>query len=228
MKHCGRWLTAAALAFALAAGGCAKKQVRQEGEAGMPGGAERQGAAGLSGGPREAGLGTGGGAGLGGSSGEAGGAGQGLGQGAGPVSAGPVEPPPAQTAALDRAPEKPIAGGGLPGQTTSGLGRIYFDFDQAVITPVSKDTLAKNAAYMKDNPGARIRIEGHCDERGTTEYNLGLGDKRAKAAFQYLMDVGVDPNRMTVVSYGEEMPLDPAHNEDAWSKNRRAEFIEIQ
>ena len=105
---------------------------------------------------------------------------------------------------------------------------FYFDFDQSALTAEARGILDRNAKYLAQKPGARIRIEGHCDERGSTEYNLALGERRAKAAFQYLMDLGVDPNRMTVVSYGKEVPLDPGHNEAAWAKNRRGEFVEIQ
>jgi peptidoglycan-associated lipoprotein len=139
-----------------------------------------------------------------------------------------AEPPPPQTAALERAAERPVTGAGLPSQTTTGLQRIQFDFDQSALTAEAREILGKNAKYLQEKAGSRIRIEGHCDERGTTEYNLALGERRAKAAFQYLMDLGVDPNRMNVVSYGEEVPLDNGHNEAAWAKNRRAELVELQ
>jgi peptidoglycan-associated lipoprotein len=109
-----------------------------------------------------------------------------------------------------------------------GLNRIHFDFDQSALTAEAKATLEKNAKFLTANPGLRVRIEGHCDERGTTEYNIALGERRAKAAFQYLVDLGVDPNRMGVMSYGKEVPLDPGHNEAAWAKNRRAEFVKFQ
>lgn len=143
-------------------------------------------------------------------------------------SSTPSEPPPPRTAAVERAGERPVPGGGLAGQTAPGLQRIHFAFDQAALSTEARDILSKNANYLQDRPGARIRIEGHCDERGTAEYNLALGERRAKAAYQYLMDLGIDPNRMTVVSYGKEVPLDPAHTEVAWAKNRRDEFVEIQ
>lgn len=145
-----------------------------------------------------------------------------------PIEPRKPEPPPPRAAAVEPAPEKPSPDRGLSQETTPGLERIHFDFDQSVITPAARDVLARNAEYLLANPGVRVRIEGHCDERGTTEYNLGLGERRAKSAQQYLMDLGVDPNRMSIVSYGEEMPLDPGHNEDAWAKNRRAEFVETR
>ncbi|WP_025324008.1 peptidoglycan-associated lipoprotein Pal [Deferrisoma camini] len=140
----------------------------------------------------------------------------------------PSEPPPGETGAVEPAPKEPVKGAGLARETTPGLERIHFDFDKAVIRPDAQEILRRNAEFLKANPGVRIRIEGHCDERGTTEYNLALGERRAKAAFQYLMDLGVDPNRMSVVSYGEAVPLDPGHNEEAWAKNRRAEFVEVE
>ncbi len=145
-----------------------------------------------------------------------------------PIKPKPAEPAPQRTAAVTPAPAKPVKGGGLAGETGPKLKRIHFDFDKSAIRPQDREILAKNAEYLLANPGVRIRIEGHCDERGTTEYNLALGERRAKSAFQYLMDLGVDPNRMSVVSYGEEAPLDPAHTEEAWAKNRRAEFVETQ
>jgi peptidoglycan-associated lipoprotein len=145
-----------------------------------------------------------------------------------PIKPQPVEPPPQRSAAVEPAPKAPVAGGGLAQDTTPGLQRIHFDFDRYGIRTDAAKVLEDNAVFLSANPGVRIRIEGHCDERGTTEYNLALGERRAKSAFQYLMDLGVDPNRMSVVSYGEEVPLDSRHNEEAWALNRRAEFVEIQ
>jgi peptidoglycan-associated lipoprotein len=104
------------------------------------------------------------------------------------------------------------------------LQRIFFDFDQYVLTDEARQTLADNAAYLKANSGAEVKIEGHCDERGSDEYNLALGERRALAAKNYLVSLGISPDRLSIISYGEEMPLDPAHDEAAWAKNRRAEF----
>ncbi len=106
----------------------------------------------------------------------------------------------------------------------SGLERIYFDFDQYVLTPTAKQTLGNNAQLLKAAPGIKVQIEGHCDERGSDEYNLALGEKRALATKNYLVSLGVAADRMSVISYGEELPLDPAQSEAAWAKNRRAEF----
>jgi peptidoglycan-associated lipoprotein len=86
--------------------------------------------------------------------------------------------------------------------------------------------MAKNATYLLDNPRVQIRIEGHCDERGTVDYNLALGERRARSAQQYLGDLGVPTRRMSTISYGEENPVDRGHSENAWAKNRRAEFLE--
>lgn len=101
---------------------------------------------------------------------------------------------------------------------------IFFEFDSYDLTADSKAVLERKAAWLKANPQYRLRIEGHCDERGTNEYNLALGDRRANAAKNYLVYLGIDPSRISTISYGEERPLDPGHNEEAYRKNRRAEF----
>ncbi len=105
------------------------------------------------------------------------------------------------------------------------LDPIYFDFDKYFLRSDAKEALNRNAQSLKDNPQVKIRIEGNCDERGTVEYNLALGEKRAKAAMDYLVNLGVDQSRITVISYGKERPLYPAHDEEAWSKNRRDDFV---
>jgi peptidoglycan-associated lipoprotein len=105
------------------------------------------------------------------------------------------------------------------------LEMIHFDFDKSDLTPEARLILAENARKLEENPNLNIRIEGHCDERGTVEYNLALGERRAIAARNYLINYGIAPSRITVISYGKERPLDPRHNEEAWAKNRRAEFV---
>jgi len=110
----------------------------------------------------------------------------------------------------------------------SDLTRIHFDFDQFTLSPEARQTLAANATIIKAAPGLRVRIEGHCDERGSDEYNLALGERRAQAAKDYLVSLGVPADRLELISYGEELPLDPASNEAAWAKNRRAEFKAIR
>jgi peptidoglycan-associated lipoprotein len=101
----------------------------------------------------------------------------------------------------------------------------YFGYDDAVLTGDARAILAKDADWLRKNPGVEIIIEGHCDERGTVEYNLALGDRRAKAARSYLMKLGVKGGRIATISYGEEKPADLGHDEDAWAKNRRAELL---
>jgi peptidoglycan-associated lipoprotein len=101
---------------------------------------------------------------------------------------------------------------------------IYFDFDKSEIKPEAQATLKEKAEWLKQNPEYSVRIEGHCDERGTNEYNLALGERRANAAKKYLISLGVSEDRIRTISYGEERPADPRHNEEAWAKNRRDEF----
>lgn len=103
-------------------------------------------------------------------------------------------------------------------------GHVYFDFDKAELKPEARAILDKKAAWLKAHPDYSVRIEGHCDERGTSEYNLALGERRANAAMKYLNALGVASGRISTVSYGEERPADPGHNEGAWAKNRRDEF----
>lgn len=124
--------------------------------------------------------------------------------------------------------EAEVREGAEPEAALPGLQRIFFDFDQYVLTPQARDALAGNAAYLKANPGVKVRIEGHCDERGSDEYNLALGERRAQAAQKYLVSLGIDPDRLDIISYGEEKPLDPGSDEAAWSKNRRAEFVVVR
>ncbi|MBI4366753.1 MAG: peptidoglycan-associated lipoprotein Pal [Deltaproteobacteria bacterium] len=105
-----------------------------------------------------------------------------------------------------------------------GLTRIHFDFDKYNIKPEFQGTMKGNAAAIQAAAGKRLTIEGHCDERGSTEYNIALGDRRAKSAKSYLQNLGVAADRMSTISYGEERPLCNQHNEGCWSQNRRAEF----
>lgn len=101
---------------------------------------------------------------------------------------------------------------------------IHFEYDSAELSSMAKMILKEKAAWMKDNSGVLVMIEGHCDERGTTEYNLALGELRAKAARDYMVNLGIAAPRLDTVSFGEEKPVDPGHNEEAWKKNRRAHF----
>lgn len=108
----------------------------------------------------------------------------------------------------------------------SGLAAIYFDYDKSDLSSEARETLNKNAqTLLKSKSGVKIKVEGHCDERGSAEYNLALGERRAKSALQYLLTLGVQPDRLTVISYGKEKPAVKGSDEAAWSKNRRAEFV---
>jgi peptidoglycan-associated lipoprotein len=102
---------------------------------------------------------------------------------------------------------------------------VFFEFDQFVLSDSAKAVLNKKAKWLKDRPNAKALIEGHCDERGSTEYNLALGQKRAEAAMQFILALGIDPSRVSTISFGKEKPADPGHNEAAWAKNRRAHFV---
>ena len=105
---------------------------------------------------------------------------------------------------------------------------IHFDYDKFFIREDAKPVLESNAAFLKKWNSVRILIEGHCDERGTEEYNLALGERRAKSTFDYLVSLGISASRITTISYGKSQPLDSGHNEIAWQKNRRAQFTIIE
>jgi peptidoglycan-associated lipoprotein len=107
---------------------------------------------------------------------------------------------------------------------TISANKIYFDFDSFELKPEARAILQQKAELLKKYKNLRLVIEGHCDERGTEEYNLALGERRARAAYEFLILLGVESNRLQIVSYGEEFPADPGHNETAWAKNRRDEF----
>jgi len=102
---------------------------------------------------------------------------------------------------------------------------IHFEYDKSRLIPEAKEILRRKARWLKAHPNASVIIEGHCDERGTNAYNMALGDRRATAAKSYLVDLGIASRRMATISYGEERPLDLRHNEGAWAKNRRAQFV---
>jgi peptidoglycan-associated lipoprotein len=107
----------------------------------------------------------------------------------------------------------------------SPLKEIYFDFDRSDLRPDAREILKINAGWLRANPSARVEIEGHCDERGTTEYNVALGAKRAQAAKDYLVTLGVAADRLSTISYGKELPVCKDHNEECWQKNRRDRFV---
>jgi peptidoglycan-associated lipoprotein len=148
-----------------------------------------------------------------------------------PAFEAPVEPPPVVTEAVPE-PVAPVAVDTMPAyrariQTRIGevFKTIYFAFDQSSLTEEGKATADGIGQLMKDAPAITVRIEGHADERGTNEYNLALGERRAQAVQQYLSSYGVDASRVSVLSYGEEKPSTEGGDESSWSKNRRAEFV---
>ncbi len=102
---------------------------------------------------------------------------------------------------------------------------IHFAFDRFDLRPDAREILDMHAKWLKAHPEYVVRIEGNCDDRGTVEYNLALGDRRAKTAMTYLVDLGINKARISTISYGKEQPLDPEHNEEAWAKNRRDHFV---
>ena len=107
----------------------------------------------------------------------------------------------------------------------SPLQPVFFGLDEYEVNAVGQQVLQSNADVLKKYPGWQITIEGHCDERGTAEYNLALGERRAVSARAYLVSLGIPAERIKTVSYGKEFPFDPGHNEGAWAKNRRAHFV---
>lgn len=113
------------------------------------------------------------------------------------------------------------------GMAIAALADIHFDFDKYVLRPQDRNTLAKTAAWIKENHPKMVTIEGNCDERGTVEYNLALGQRRASEAKKYLATLGVNEKILKAISYGKERPLDPGHDEEAWAKNRRDHFVVI-
>jgi peptidoglycan-associated lipoprotein len=104
------------------------------------------------------------------------------------------------------------------------LKDVHFAFDSYELSPVAQQILQQNANWLKTHSGSKVVIEGHCDERGTNQYNMVLGANRARSVEEYERSLGVETSRMSTISYGEENPLDPGHNEEAWAKNRRAHF----
>ena len=116
---------------------------------------------------------------------------------------------------------------GIAGEVfeSSLLKDIHFDFDRYDIRPADASVLKENAALLNKYTNVKIQIEGHCDERGTVEYNLALGERRATSAKNYLVSLGIAPARISTISYGKEKPLDSRHNEEAWTKNRRAHTL---
>jgi peptidoglycan-associated lipoprotein len=137
-----------------------------------------------------------------------------------PVAPAPVAPPTVAPAPAPAPPAPP-----KEYRSNAALKQIFFSFDKADLRPDDTQTLAASAAYLKANPNQLVLIEGHCDERGTSEYNLALGERRAKAAMTYLVSNGVEASRITTISYGKERPGCTEKNEACWSKNRNDTFL---
>jgi len=161
-----------------------------------------------------------------------------------PPVARPTPPPPAPDTATVRTPAPPqpvaepvpvppepvtderISVGSLDElNRTSPLQPVFFEYDSSEVSPEGQSVLQANASRLRSNPRWTITIEGHCDERGTAEYNLALGERRAVAARAYLVSLGIAADRLRTVSYGKEFPFDPGHDEAAYSRNRRAHFV---
>lgn len=108
-----------------------------------------------------------------------------------------------------------------------GLNTVNFDYDQSNLTNKARTLLKENANWIKDNTDVVVQIEGHCDVRGSVEYNLALGERRAKSVKNYMVSLGVDPKRLTIISYGEEKTIDNGSSDEAHSRNRRANFVPL-
>lgn len=162
-----------------------------------------------------------------------------------PALAGPPPPPPASGSGFDDTmPTQTVDEGpdvvAMEGEYASGsdlesdyaatyeqgspLPDVQFEYDSAALTEAARATLEKHALWLQSRRDVRVTVEGHCDKRGTTEYNLALGEQRARAVWDYLVSLGVAPERLRTVSYGKEQPLDPTDSEAAYAKNRRAHF----
>jgi peptidoglycan-associated lipoprotein len=129
----------------------------------------------------------------------------------------------------ERAEGSDIAGGALgTGEGSSPLADIRFEYDSAALTDEARAVLEKHALWLQGHRDVKVTVEGHCDERGTVDYNLALGEQRARATRDYLASLGVAAGRLRVVSFGKERPLDPGNEEAAWAKNRRAHFAVSQ
>jgi peptidoglycan-associated lipoprotein len=117
------------------------------------------------------------------------------------------------------------SGYGFDQWQTGALGDAFFEFDSSTLSTEAQEQLKQNGIWLESNAVKKALVEGHCDERGTSEYNLALGDRRAASVKEFLVRYGVSPSRLETVSFGEERPFASGHNEESWSKNRRAHFV---
>ena len=142
------------------------------------------------------------------------------------VGEAPVkEAPPAPVAVAPATPPAAAPGVAVTEEKLSRFDDVLFDFDKSEVKEDGRKTSQVVADYLKKNPAAKLQIEGHCDERGTSEYNMALGERRATAVMTYVVSLGVPKAALSTVSFGKEKPLDPGHDEGAWAKNRRAHFV---
>jgi len=138
-----------------------------------------------------------------------------------------TKPPATETKPTEKPSDQPTdQGTGIESGSSSRFRAIYFDFDRYNLRDDAKADLKKNTDVMQQEENLKITIEGHCDERGTVEYNLALGERRAKSARDYMVNMGVKANRISTISYGKERPVAFGHDEEAWAKNRRDDFVE--
>jgi peptidoglycan-associated lipoprotein len=223
LSRCSHVVVASLLVFGVVLAGCAKRPATTQAAAPAPTGAAATtpGSSSTSqsqtpGGP---GAGGAGGAGGGGTASNPSGAGGGAGGGAGAGGAGGAGGG-SQGPAVAAARPAPAEFVSVP-----ELKDVHFDFDKYDIRPGDAKVLDGNASWLKSNPSHLVLIEGHCDERGTNEYNLALGERRAKSTMNYLVSQGVQASRITIISYGEERPLCSEKTEECWARNRRAHFL---
>jgi len=140
-----------------------------------------------------------------------------------------AQQPSAKTDEVRIAEAKPAGPAAAIAPAAASLETVYFDFDKSDLRQDARNVLAKNAEILlKSKQGSNLKVEGHCDERGSAEYNLALGERRATSALQYLITLGVQPERLSIVSYGKEKPAVQGNDEAAWAKNRRAEFVLVK
>ena len=148
-----------------------------------------------------------------------------------PVTATPPPPPPQRVEEALPVPPQPLSEDAIANRSLDDLNRdsplrpAFFPLDSADLDDAGRAVVTANAQVLRKYPTWVVTIEGHCDERGTAEYNLALGERRAVAVRTYLVSLGVSPDRLRTVSYGKEFPFDPGHTDDSWSKNRRAHFV---
>jgi len=140
----------------------------------------------------------------------------------------PIKPEPEPVVTPEPPDTTPVIPPPPPVLSEADFKVAYFDFDKYNLRSDARQALEANAKILRENPNVRVMLEGHCDERGTVEYNLALGEKRARSAMEYCESLGVSGTRMEIISYGKERPVALGHNEEAWQKNRRVKFTIIE